>query len=278
MYRAGSLTLCLSSCLYCCVLPLLLAGCNSGSDGGGGGGGPAQEPAEDPPAGNVVSGTVTKDTFLPGGEVVGTTFPFARELFRSTIGDNGHFEKTLEVETETVIKIAATGTFVSESTLLEETTGAFPLSALFIARPNQSGAANVTPVSTLIGERVRHLCAARPDLTIPEKLERARAEYAALLGVTDLDVVPAPTTGDALKLWLVGAGFTEVAMARGLTATDVIARYAAAWRDGITAPTTKDDEATETPQQIYPSMKWSVFLPCGGRLSSSLKREKANWA
>jgi len=215
------------------VLLLFVASCSSGGGGGGGGGGGATPPVNVPTTTSSVSGVATKGVFFSGGEIVGKNFPFGRELFRTEIGDDGSFEAlSFSSPSGQGVVLEASGTFVSESTLQQETTGDFPLSAVFFPRADETSTVNITAVSTLIHERVRYLCLDRPNLTLEEKIELAKAEYGLLFSIDDPDVVPEPTEGDALKSWFLGAAFTEVAAGKGLPSTEVICRTAEAWRDG----------------------------------------------
>ena len=177
----------------------------------------------------VLQGAAFKGQFL-SGVVVGSDADFGNQLFEVPLSAGGAFASEFELLAAEFVACRVSGVFLNEATQLSESTGAYPLRATF--RPAGQVTVNVTVLSSLVAVSMEYLCLINPTLTKKEKEELAAGSYGDLFSIADTNVAPAPTSGDPLKVWLLGAGFCALSNGIGIPTTELVDLCARAWQDG----------------------------------------------
>ncbi|MGQ0613989.1 MAG: IPT/TIG domain-containing protein [Planctomycetaceae bacterium] len=185
------------------LLPvLLLAACSSGGGNDGVGAGTA-----------VLQGSAFKGAFSSGTLAI-HEFKLIKGLaaLQSAALAAASFRATVAILGERTLLCEVTGTYREEALGADRTVSDFPLCAITHVRERERRDLFVHPVSSLVFWRVQHLVGLKSKLPLRRHIGLAEDEFGRLFGVGDMSVAPAATSGDALRLWALAAGISQMSV------------------------------------------------------------------
>jgi len=191
------------------IVLLTLAGC-------GGGGGVLVLPGV-----VVVQGSAFQGDFLSGTlavhelKLVKALAALRTETFPAT-----GYRTEIPVTGERTVVLEATGSYREPALGATRTIADFPLCAVAHLREGAARDVYVHAVSGLVFWRVQYLLSLKARFPLRRHIGWAEEEFSGLFGLGGLVAAPAPTSGDALVLWALAAGLSEMAVGRFAEPTD----------------------------------------------------------